>query len=79
MKARGIHIGKVSLRLGGVTPQQARQRAGSIAGEIAEAVARESSRMTPGKTEIGGLSVRLRPDGAGPGIAEQIRKQLARD
>jgi hypothetical protein len=79
MKPRGIHIAKVSLRLGGMTPQQARRRAGSIAGEIAEAVARESSRMKRGKTEIGGLSVRLQPDGAGPGIAEQIRKQLARD
>ncbi len=79
MNSGGIHIQKVSLRLRGVTPQQARERGGSIAAQIADALAREGSRPGQGKREIAGLAVRLRADGKGPGVAEQIRKQMARD
>lgn len=79
MNSGGIHIQKVSLRLRGVTPQQARERGSAIAGQIADAVVRERSRMAGGKSEIAGLAVRLRVDGKGPGVAEQIREQLARE
>ena len=77
MNSGGIRIGKVSVRLRGVARREAQERAGSIAREIAGAAAREGLRMAPGKKDIGRLSVRLKADGKGAGIAEQIRRQLA--
>jgi hypothetical protein len=77
MNSGGIHIDKVSLRLRGVTSQQARQRAGSLAREIADAVGRQATHIAPGRAEIGKLSVRVRSDGKDSSIAEQIRRQLA--
>jgi hypothetical protein len=79
MNSGGIRIGKVSLRLRGVTRQEAQQRAGSIAREIAGAVAREAARKTPGKAEIDQLSVRLRTGAGAPDITEQIRNQWSRE
>jgi hypothetical protein len=76
MKSRAIKIEKVSLRLRGVTPEQAHQRAVLIAGEIAHAAARE---QTPTQTEVPRLSLRLRADGKGPGVAEQIHRQWNRE
>jgi hypothetical protein len=77
MKPGGIHIGKVSLRLRGVTSQQARQRAGSLAREIAEAVGSQAAHIAPGRAGIGKLSVRVKSGGQDSNIAEQIRRQLA--
>ena len=77
MNSGGIRIEKLSVRLRGVTAQQARDRAGAIAREIAGAVAREGSSMPSGKREIGKLSVRVRADGKGNEITDQIRRQLA--
>jgi hypothetical protein len=79
MNSGRIRIGKVSLRLRGVTRQEAQQRAGSIAREIAGAVAREAALKTPGKAEIGQLSVRLRPGTGAADIAGQIRNQWSRE
>lgn len=76
MNSGGIHIDKVSLRLRGVTSQQARGRAGSLASEIAKAVGGQAAHIAPGKTEIGKLSVRVGSGGKGSSIAEQIRRQL---
>jgi hypothetical protein len=75
MSSRGIHIGKVSLRLKGVTQQRARQMADAIGREIAQGLAQESPRLAHGKTEIAGFSLRLEANKKGPGIVEQIRKQ----
>jgi hypothetical protein len=77
MNSGGIHIGKVSLRMRGVTSQQAQVRAGSLAREIADAVGTHAARLAPGRAEIGKLSVRVRSDGKPSNIAEQIRRQLA--
>jgi hypothetical protein len=76
MNSGGIHIDKVSLRLRGVTPRQARQRAGSMAREIADAVGRQAGRIAPGRTQIGKLSVRLRTGGSNSDLTGQIRRQL---
>jgi hypothetical protein len=77
MNSGGIRIGKLSLRLRGVTPQQARERGGAVAREVAQAIAGERARMAPGKTDIARISVRMPAAGAGAGIAEQIRRQMA--
>jgi hypothetical protein len=79
MKSRAIHIAKISLRLRGVSPDQARQRAGSIAGDLAQAVGRAASQMKSQKTEIPRLSVRLKNSRGESDMAEQIRRQLAGD
>ncbi len=79
MNSGQIRIDKVSLRMRGVTPTEARRRAGSIAHEIAEAVAREGAGAAPGKSEIGQLSVRQPAAGKGPGVGEQIRRQWSRE
>ncbi|MGA2114835.1 MAG: hypothetical protein ABSH56_08810 [Bryobacteraceae bacterium] len=76
MNTGGIHIDKVSVRLRGVTPQQAGQRAGSIGREIADAVGRQAAHFASGKTEIGKLSVRLKSDGKNSDLSGQIRRQL---
>jgi hypothetical protein len=75
MSSGGIHIGRVSLRVKGVTQQQARKMADSIGWEIAHAVARESPRGADGETKIPGFSLQLKANKTGAGIAEQVRKQ----
>jgi hypothetical protein len=77
MNSGGIHIDKVSLRMRGVTPQQAELRASSLAREIADAVGRHAAHLAPGRGKIGKLSVRVRSDGKSSSIAEQVRRQLA--
>ena len=72
MNPGGIRIGRMSVRMRGVAARDAERFAGSIAREVAHAVAEHSS----GKAEIGSLKVRLRADGKGEGIGEQIRRQL---
>jgi hypothetical protein len=75
MNSGGIRIGKLSVRMRGATRREAERRAASIAREIAHALAEHSA----GKGEIGSLKVRLRADGKGDGIGEQIRRQLGRE
>jgi|CZKX01.1.fsa_nt_gi hypothetical protein len=76
MSANEIRIEKMSLRLRGVTPQQAEQRARSIAHEIADSLVRERALLAPGQAEFRGLSVRVKSGGGGLGIGEQLRQQL---
>ena len=75
MNSALIRIPKLSLRMRGVTAGDAQLRAHSIAREIAAAVATQGTHITPGKTEIRSLSVRLRVDGKGTDMAQQIRSQ----
>jgi hypothetical protein len=72
MNSGGIRIGRMGVRMRGVTPREAERRAGSIAQEVARAVAEHST----GRAAIGSLKVRLRADGRGESIGEQIRRQL---
>jgi hypothetical protein len=78
MNRGGVRIGKMSLRLRGVTAQEARLRADSIAREVARAVAAESALPSAGKSHTGRLSVRLRAEGTTHNLGEQIRIQWPR-
>ena len=62
MNSGGIRIGKVTLRLRGVKPAQAEERAGSIAREIARRLAAPGA-LPAGQSEIPSLSLRLPPGG----------------
>lgn len=73
MKSSRIHVQSVSVRLRGATPAQARQRAGAIAQEIAQALAGQAS-ASPRNREITKLSVRL-PAAGKADVAAQIRSQ----
>lgn len=68
-----VRIEKLSLRMRGVTPQQARQRAGAIARDIARAI-RENASQLSGTTTIPCLALRIEP-GKASGIDQQIRAQ----
>jgi hypothetical protein len=72
-----IRIANLSLRLRGVTPQQAEQRARSIAREIADSLAGGRASLQPGQTDIPQMIVRVKSGSGGSGIAEQVRGQLA--
>jgi len=76
LKQRGVRIDQISLRMGGgVSPQQARQRAGSMAHQIARAVA-QARVFAGGRTAIERLSVRVREGASDAEIAAQIAEQL---
>lgn len=75
MNSGGIRVGKMSVRMRGVTLREAERRAGSIASEVAHALAEHSA----GKAEIASLKLRLRADGKGESIGEQLRRQLGRE
>lgn len=77
MSSGSIHIDKISLRLRGVTPEQARQRAGSLAREIAQAMGKQAAHTAHGKTAIAKLSVQVNNQGKDSNLADQIRRQLA--
>jgi hypothetical protein len=73
-----VRIEKLSLRMRGVTPQQARQRADSIARDIARAI-RENASLLSATTTIPRLAIRVAAGGKTPGIDQQIRAQLSED
>ncbi len=76
MTVPGIRIGKMAVRLSGLTAREAGQRAGSIAREIARSLAADRELASRGRIAMDRLRLRI-PAGAAAGdIPRQIRGQL---
>jgi len=63
MKAGGIRIDKISLRMRGVRPREAERRAGDIAREIARSLSAPGA-LPAGQTEIPSMTLRVKADGS---------------